>query len=171
MLCDECKQNPARVHFTKMIDGTLSQVHLCEKCVQRMGYAGMFAALTTGNIMGPMMQMQQEQPGDIIVCDSCKRALGEIQQSGLLGCAKCYTTFAPQIETAIKQVQGRSEHLGKAPEGFRLQRDQKMEIEQNRKALSEAIAAENYELAADLRDRIRAMELELSSQQTAVKEE
>jgi len=144
-----------------MVDGVLSQVHLCEKCVQRLGYAGMFSAMMTGDIMGSMLQRQEDQAVLSRACDSCGRTLKHIQQSGLLGCARCYEVFGVQIESAIKQVQGRNEHLGKFPANFRPDRDRLVEIERSRKQLSEAIAGENYELAIELRDRIRAMESEL----------
>ena len=37
MICQECNQRPATLHFTKIINGEKTEVHLCEKCAQEKG--------------------------------------------------------------------------------------------------------------------------------------
>jgi len=37
MICQECNQRPAALHFTKIINGEKTEVHLCEKCAQEKG--------------------------------------------------------------------------------------------------------------------------------------
>ena len=42
MICQECNQRPAALHFTKIINGEKTEVHLCEKCAQEKGEMFMF---------------------------------------------------------------------------------------------------------------------------------
>ena len=42
MICQECNQRPATLHFTKIINGEKEQFHFCEKCAQEKGELYMF---------------------------------------------------------------------------------------------------------------------------------
>ena len=35
MVCQECNQRPATLHFTKIVNGEKEEFHLCEKCATR----------------------------------------------------------------------------------------------------------------------------------------
>ena len=37
MICQECNQRPATLHFTKIINGEKEQFHFCEQCAQEKG--------------------------------------------------------------------------------------------------------------------------------------
>ena len=37
MVCQECNQRPATLHFTKIVNGEKEEFHLCEKCAQEKG--------------------------------------------------------------------------------------------------------------------------------------
>ena len=34
MICQECQQRQATIHFTKIINGEKTEIQLCEKCSQ-----------------------------------------------------------------------------------------------------------------------------------------
>ena len=94
----------------------------------------------------------------------CGTTWDRIRHDGRVGCAYCYTTFREQLGEVMERVQRGMEHTGKQPrtalkrerrlQHLRKRRDNQLAMLQNR--LRDAVAAENYEEAALLRDKIRA---------------
>jgi len=37
----------------------------------------------------------------------------ELYSDGRMGCARCYATFAAEVERALKEIHGETRHLGK----------------------------------------------------------
>lgn len=86
----------------------------------------------------------------------------DFQQSGKIGCADCYQTFRPQLEPLLRRIHGSSVHRGKIPHRSGGTLELKHEIGLLRQQLQESVAHEEYEKAAEYRDKIRALEKELS---------
>ena len=87
----------------------------------------------------------------------------DFKKTGRLGCSECYVTFAEGLGSLLKAMHKGTEHVGKLPE--RAQRT--IALSQRMRALTEnlqkAVADENYETAASLRDQIKTLESELSN--------
>lgn len=49
------------------------------------------------------------------VCSTCGRRLSSFMKTAMLGCPDCYTEFETQILSALKNVQGKTFHVGKKP--------------------------------------------------------
>ena len=92
-------------------------------------------------------------------CDTCGLSYEQFKATGKLGCAGCYSSFPKEIIALFKNVQGSSRHEGKLPKRFGTQVRHQREVNKLRTALNLAVAAENYEDAARLRDQIRSMEV------------
>jgi protein arginine kinase activator len=76
-----------------------------------------------------------------------------------LGCAHCYDAFEKSMRDLLRRVHGSSQHMGRryespssdiVPDGGT--------ANELRDRLKRAIDAEQFELAADIRDRLRGME-------------
>jgi protein arginine kinase activator len=84
----------------------------------------------------------------------------DFKKSGRLGCSACYATFAEGLGSLLKAMHKGTEHVGKLPQ--RAHRE--IELGDRMRVLSEdlekAVAAENYEDAAALRDQIKQLEHE-----------
>ncbi len=37
MICQECKERPATLHFTRVVNGEKTTIQLCERCAQEKG--------------------------------------------------------------------------------------------------------------------------------------
>src|SRR5262249_10323786 len=116
-----------------------------------------------------------EKPGTpkTTACPKCGTTYVEFRQSGLLGCADCYSAFEAQLGPLLERAhEGASHHVGKVPRralsggrtggsrpeailGDAAQRAGR--ITALRKQLDEAVQAEQYERAAALRDELRKM--------------
>ena len=96
-------------------------------------------------------------------CARCGMTWDRLREDGRAGCATCYETFADELKTVMQKSQRGAQHLGKTPRTMekrrrrlihlRERRDHQLELLQRR--LEESIAAEKFEEAARLRDKIK----------------
>ena len=95
-------------------------------------------------------------PGEPAACPSCGMTLDQLRRTGQLGCAVCASAFRRTL-TAALTPQGAPEvrHAGRRPEASDAARQQRAQRESLQRRLDEAIAREDYETAAQLRDALR----------------
>jgi protein arginine kinase activator len=83
----------------------------------------------------------------------------DFRATGRMGCARCYTTFEPSMRELLRRVHGSPRHTGRA---YRPPKDEVLErasvLGELRERLRRAIEQEQFEVAAELRDRIRVLE-------------
>jgi protein arginine kinase activator len=154
--CDHCDR-PAVVHETVIKGGVAKEVHLCEMHAAEFGYgpggagdgAVPVAALLTAFVSGP-----STSPA-VRGCPGCGTTLGQIRQSGTLGCPDCYTTFEGALAPIVQRAQdGAAGHVGRAPTAANAREAQVALRAKLVRELEEAVASEQYERAARIRDRI-----------------
>jgi len=77
-----------------------------------------------------------------------------------LGCAQCYESFQTHLRDLLRRLHGSSQHVGEryAPPGADDAADPRIQLLDLREQLRRAVDSENFELAAELRDRIRVLE-------------
>ena len=49
------------------------------------------------------------------ICSSCGTHLSQFVKTGMLGCPDCYNHFEKEVLSALKNIQGRTFHVGKQP--------------------------------------------------------
>jgi protein arginine kinase activator len=174
MICQECNQRPASLHFTKIINGEKTEVHLCEKCAQEKGEIFVFnggTSFTFNNLLAGLLNIdssfhQQNQNAfhqeEIIQCERCSMTFPQFVKVGRFGCAHCYETFKEQLKPVLKRLHsGNWTHNGKIPKriggGIHLRK----QIEELKDQLKVVITNEEFEKAAEIRDEIRSLEREL----------
>ena len=84
----------------------------------------------------------------------------EFQDVGKIGCSQCYLVFRDRLDSLVRNVQGGKKHTGKIPKIDKENYIIKREVAKLRENLQEAIIQERFEDAADLRDKIKDLELE-----------
>jgi protein arginine kinase activator len=91
-------------------------------------------------------------------CPACGFTLEDLKRVRRFGCAACYETFREEVQAMLRGLHKGTCHVGRVPSGQmeRHQRNQRLELLRSR--LDQAIASENYEEAAGLRDEIREIE-------------
>jgi protein arginine kinase activator len=163
MLCQRCKKNEATVHFKQTVNGVKSEMLLCSQCAGGEGkypffQDDLFSGFFSDSILGMRRAEDQKK------CPACGLTRRELASSGRAGCAKCYEFFAPELDKIIYGIHGNARHNGSVP-GTHAERIEKQkqidaikdQIEALRKEQQEAIAEQNYEKAAELRDKIKAL--------------
>lgn len=161
MLCQQCQKRMANVHFTQIINGKKIELYLCTQCAKEKGHLGFSPQLNLGDFLwgvpaigGGNGFVQTKQPEEVR-CKVCGMSFEDFRKTGKLGCANCYKTFRDNLSPILRRIHGSTEHNGKAPEK---KENLKNEIDMLKTQLAAAIEKEEYEKAAELRDRIRGLE-------------
>ena len=98
---------------------------------------------------------------DGVRCASCGSTLRDFRDSGRLGCDQCYATFDAHLRDLLRRLHGSSQHVGErydAPGDLEGAADPRSRLLELKAQLRRAVEGENFELAAELRDRIRVLE-------------
>lgn len=174
MMCDECGIRPATIRLMSIIDGDKVTRNLCAHCLSDVkkslpnldlsGLDGMLASLLAAT---KNMGLQPQSEEISITCPTCSTTYEQFQKSGLLGCAGCYQAFREPLETLLKRVHGQTQHMGRTPGVVDEAISAKISIYNLKQQLTRAIAAEEYEQAAELRDRIRSLTRQIEHDATS----
>lgn len=171
MLCEKCGKNEATVHYSEIINGKKTSYALCRECADKMGIGGTsdpFDGLGAhsllsgffGDMFEPVTISKKINPEPEARCPVCSATLREIANTGKVGCAECYRTFRDELSPTIRRIHGGGTYKGSAPAGTGAGEPEKTVPEPDalRSELYEAIKNEEFERAAELRDRLRALE-------------
>lgn len=174
MKCEICGKKKATVHLTELVDNQVSELHICEDCAreksvqmeQQFGLADLLAGLSD---FGKPITEKAAQAQKVLECSNCNTTYEEFKKHGRLGCSDCYQAFATQLSSLLKKIHGASRHTGKtpphavSPETPEAPKETPAaidNIDELKNQLQQAVQCEDYERAAELRDRIRALEQE-----------
>jgi protein arginine kinase activator len=147
------------------------EMYLCEQCAREKGAYGEFAIpLGVGNFFASFLGFGDGSSGskpyikgfkDVLKCNKCGMTIEEFQGTGKLGCSACYDTFGENLKPLIRRLHGSLEHTGKIPS--RLSRGVSItrEIARLKELLNKAIEREEYEKAAEIRDKIKSLEVSM----------
>ena len=177
MKCDLCEAE-ATVHETQIVNGQVMVRRLCERHAGEVGLTG-HSSVSVPNA-GASVVLSVQQQGATLKCQSCGLSYAAFRQHGLLGCSACYETFEDKLAPLIERAhQGGTHHIGKTPRRLLAAakegdteaiervlggaRERAERVALLRKQLEEALAMEQYERAAALRDELRRFEAEASS--------
>lgn len=115
--------------------------------------------------LGELARMTHDAHRAGLRCPKCDMTWDRLKQDGRAGCAQCYEAFDEELRGVMEKMQRGASHNGKVPrsaqkrrnrlEHLRRLRDNKLELLHRR--LEESIAAEKYEEAAKLRDKIKVV--------------
>lgn len=171
MICHECKEKPASLHFTKIINGEKTEVSLCEKCAQEKGEMFMFnnnSGFTINNLIAGILNLDDTfkdsqqttfKPRKVIQCEHCLMTIQQFIKIGRFGCANCYDTFSNQLNPILRRLHsGNTTHNGKIPARIGGHLHVIKKIESLKTKLQQLIQNEEFEKAAIIRDEIRSLE-------------
>jgi protein arginine kinase activator len=158
--CDKCDR-PATHHSVEIIKGQKIEKHLCDAHAQQEGLAIKAVHTPINELLTNFVKMhsgmpaqQQEQ-----TCENCGLTFSEFREHSLLGCPQCYGSFEELLAPLLERThEGATHHIGKVPRRAGVGEQRQVQLLRLRKRLAEAVAGEDYESAAKLRDEIRKFE-------------
>lgn len=174
MLCQECGDKKATIYVTKIINGVKTELHLCEKCAQEKGdmefsFEPKFSLQNfVAGFLGETGVAPQKKPlqPTKVQCPQCGLTFAQFRQIGRFGCSNCYSAMGEEnLHPLFRRIHGSINHQGKMPKKVGGTTRAKREIEKLKQELQQCIQSEEYEKAAQIRDKIRALEQELEDQE------
>ncbi len=155
--CNHCDK-PAVVHEVTLKNGIKTEIHLGQEHAEEAGVSmpthQPINQLLTQFVISHSARAKAKSKSK--TCPGCGMTFARFRQGGTLGCAECYDAFEEQLAPLIERAQnGATDHRGKTPHRAGASIDRQRMISQLVKELDRAVTAEQYEQAADLRDRLR----------------
>lgn len=162
MLCQNCGKYEATTHVKRIINGETAEAHLCSDCANALGYTDVFGGFsdTFSDLLGSFFgePTVSALSSRTVRCEKCGNTFNDIVNSGKIGCADCYSTFYDKLLPSLQRIHGKTRHEGKNPETVKAEsKPVETEAEKLEKELKEAVGRQEFEKAAELRDRIKAM--------------
>jgi len=105
-------------------------------------------------LIAPMLD--SKEPNNKI-CEGCGTTAAALAENGLMGCPECYVTFFEFLPIKDQTLSDESIARGRMPHAVKQRIERDAELSRLSSELRSAISAEDYESAAILRDRIRAL--------------
>ena len=159
--CSVCGAADGVVDLTHVEGGEVRTRHLCAKCAAEKGIqtpgglsdsplGGLLAALGSESSLLPVSQPAAH-------CSGCGGTLQDFRDSGRLGCAQCYVAFEEPLKELMRRLHGSTHHTGKPYQRPEAPKEEPAPESTHRlkEQLRHAIGAEQFELAARLRDQLK----------------
>ncbi len=183
MKCDNCSRE-AKIHQTEIRSGQKIEKHLCEQCAAKLGELAIKPHTPINELLSNFVQQQVQNQIATAVCEQCGMTWAEFRQGGLFGCQHDYDLFEKDLTPLLQRAhEGATHHVGKKParlggvvvaEGTggvggavgtgaaggeaKVAKKPSRDLGRLRKELDRAVENEDYERAAELRDKIRQAE-------------
>lgn len=167
MLCQDCNKKEASIHLTQIVNNEKVVLNLCKQCAEKRGFHSPFeqipfplAELVSG-MVGPLKSQKPDKRKKSdradLKCSNCGMTFAEFSRIGRLGCPQCYRAFHPELANLLRRIHGSAEHRGHIAEAAAEDRKFVSEDKRLRDELKKAIEEENFEAAAEIRDRLREL--------------
>lgn len=162
MICENCKKNAATVHVKQVINGEVKETYMCRECAEK---AGLKTSFSFNDMFKDLLGATAENMAiganaAVKKCPVCGMTYQQFRHNGKLGCGQCAEVFGVSMDSTLKNIHGSCEHKGKIPHKSGGVLMLKKEKELLRKKMAEAVAKEDFEEAAVIRDRLRSIEKE-----------
>jgi len=171
MKCQKCAK-PATFHITDIVEkGKHQEFHFCDEHARQhlappeeapeSPPIGEFAkGLIGAPGTSPSASLREPSAADKQACPVCQITFLEFRNTGRLGCPYDYEVFRDELMPLLESIHGETRHSGKVPKRAPRNTQQQTTLIQLRNELKRAVAAEDYEAAARLRDKIKGIEQE-----------
>ena len=157
--CTSCKKK-ASITYREIQEGKVSTVRYCADCPILKDKISVNVG--EQNFSGYEIEKN-------VLCQDCKTSLHSVMTGAPFGCKRCYETFEefltqeleqsgaiPSTKTSLATKKKMPLHLGNVPSKVKSP-DFANKLRSLNTALHEALAIENYERAANLRDQIKLL--------------
>ena len=159
MKCQHCGKNEATFYYKSNINGNVTEQHLCGECARELGYAGNieqsfanFGRSMFGGFDSLFAPMPALAGNFFEPFEAMNRSFGKMFPmlgSGMAQMPEAAAQSAPAASASGNDLVSEEEHR---------KLDQERRINALRHEMQQAVASENFERAAQLRDQIHGLE-------------
>jgi protein arginine kinase activator len=167
MKCSHCGEREGVVSLTQVKEGEVHTASLCAQCAAEKGIETGFAMADTP-LGGFLAKLGESADPDApllaaleVRCTGCNATLRDFRETGRVGCSECYQAFDAPLRELLRRLHGSTHHTGmqyqrgEAPAPRPEPGRTDLELKEQ---LRRAVESEQFELAAELRDRLRDRE-------------
>ena len=174
MICQECNKRQATLHFTKILNGEKTELHLCEVCAGDKSemFPGTTPNFSINHLLSGLLNFEPgpSSLGEVsteknLRCETCGMSYSQFGKTGRFGCVDCYEAFASRLDPIFRRIHGDMKHNGKVPRRSGEKIKLRKEIQEMKHLLQQRIANEEFEQAAVLRDEIKKLEQQVQTQE------
>lgn len=161
-LCMKCHQNHASVKFTTIHNGVVEERHLCSQCASATSPYQKKHLPQLDEILSGILGVASTEAATTVspaepTCSNCGLPYSSYRQTLILGCSKCYDSFDKLLVNELRRFHGATRHVGRVPHS-QVRRVQELRSTEDLKArLTEAVKAEDFALAVQLRDQLKEL--------------
>lgn len=165
MKCQDCGKRDSTVRVTQIVNNEKVVLNLCKECAAKRGFHSPLdnSPFPLANFLSGMLS--KDEPGtksmtiskSDLACPNCGLDLEKFKSLGRFGCSQCYETFREQLQDLLRKIHGSSLHRGKLPPMLSEEASFIKEQERLQEELQRAINSEDFERAADLRDKLKSL--------------
>lgn len=175
MKCENCGKNDASVHFTQIRNNKKTEMHLCKECAKQKGFHNPLddVPFPLAEFLNSMVKSggTANDPISRLVCSECGMRFVDFSRVGRFGCGHCYHAFRAPLEDLFRKIHGATRHCGRTmPQSDHPVKGIVEEEVRLKDELKRAIEKEDFELAAILRDRLKALAYSAPTEQPAGKD-
>ncbi|HDY90228.1 MAG TPA: hypothetical protein ENH82_19175 [bacterium] len=164
MKCQICNKNIANIVFTQILNNEKMVLQICTECAKEKGISVEIEKPSKpkvdsfiGSFTGIISEKDEKEVPDL-TCAVCGLTFAEFKKSGLFGCDKCHEAFGEHVSNLLKQIHGTDVYEGELPDKLSEEGETMQKLKKLRSELKHCIGTEDYERAAELRDRIAEIE-------------
>lgn len=158
--CENCSER-ATLHITEIEDDGYRELHFCFACGQKYlrqdAKASAKVQKTTKSASEEEVDETEGAEAPSVRCPYCKTTFADFRSAGRLGCPHDYQVFRADLEPLLKSIHDRVKHSGKTPKRMPADIQVQTKRMQLRQDLQQAVAVEDYERAARIRDQIESL--------------
>jgi len=162
MLCQKCRKKNAAILYKELRGETRYELSLCESCAEEFENTELNDSCSPSFFPNRLFFDSTSDNGKER-CPVCSATFSEIVLSGEIGCPTCFGVFAEALSSSVQRIHGHTQHCGRIPswQSDRIAKEKQLSAWKNE--MQKAIEAEEFELAASLRDKIRCLQNEIHS--------
>lgn len=165
MKCQDCGDRDSTVRVTQIVNNEKIVLNLCKECAGKRGFHSPLdnTPFPLANFLSGMLTKDESGANSLsiaksdLVCPNCGLDLEKFKNLGRFGCSQCYQTFREQLQDLLRKIHGSSLHRGKLPPMLSEEASLIKEQERLQEELQRAINSEDFERAADLRDKLKSL--------------
>ena len=157
----------------QILDNEKIVMQICTECARKKGLSIEFNAVdsvppVSSALFGDMEGMEADSDEETIrdlACESCGLTYSVFKKTGLFGCDRCHLAFEDQVKSLLKQIHGFVDHK-QTEKSFAtsVKSTPKKKLKKLQAELKHCVEMEEYEKAAELRDRISELQKKADAQ-------
>lgn len=157
------EKNKHQVKIKAIVDGQEQIIYLDSEKAEKMGFHSPlenhpfplndFLEMTC-NEPKRRKSLRTSEP----VCPNCGLTFSDFAEIGRFGCGFCYGAFRVKLEKLLTRIHGSNRHCGHVQPDSDKKSSNFLKVKRLNDELKEAVQTEDYERAAEIRDKLNGLD-------------